>query len=79
MKCPWPLGERVYLSLADGSTLTYDLYQPLNEHEGMYKNKHLQRGIERGGDVPQKLKIVAMNIVFTFCLLCGFYAKMPCP
>lgn len=33
VKCPWPLGERVYLSLADGSTLTYDLYQPLNEHE----------------------------------------------
>lgn len=34
VKCPWPLGERVYLSLSDGSTLTYDLYQPLNEHEG---------------------------------------------
>lgn len=33
VKCPWPLGERVYLSLPDGSTLTYDLYQPLNEHE----------------------------------------------
>lgn len=33
VKCPWPLGERVYLSLADGSTLTYDLYQPINEHE----------------------------------------------
>lgn len=29
VKCPWPLGERVYLSLSDGSTLTYDLYQPL--------------------------------------------------
>uniref|UniRef100_A0A2M3ZDX9 Putative alpha/beta hydrolase n=1 Tax=Anopheles braziliensis TaxID=58242 RepID=A0A2M3ZDX9_9DIPT len=29
VKCPWPLGERVYLSLMDGSTLTYDLYQPL--------------------------------------------------
>lgn len=36
VKCPWPLGERVYLSLSDGSTLTYDLYQPLNEHEGIY-------------------------------------------
>lgn len=33
VKCPWPLGERIYLSLSDGSTLTYDLYQPLNEHE----------------------------------------------
>ncbi|KAG4071919.1 hypothetical protein HA402_006080 [Bradysia odoriphaga] len=33
LNCPWPLGERVYLSLKDGSTLTYDLYQPLNEHE----------------------------------------------
>lgn len=30
VKCPWPLGERVYLSLSDGSTLTYDLYQPMN-------------------------------------------------
>lgn len=29
VKCPWPLGERVYISLNDGSTLTYDLYQPL--------------------------------------------------
>ena len=29
VKCPWPLGERVYLALTDGSTLTYDLYQPL--------------------------------------------------
>lgn len=34
VRCPWPLGERVYLTLADGSTLTFDLYQPLNEHEG---------------------------------------------
>lgn len=34
VKCPWPLGERVFLELADGSTLTFDLYQPLNEHEG---------------------------------------------
>ncbi|XP_055386134.1 abhydrolase domain-containing protein 2 [Condylostylus longicornis] len=33
VKCPWPLGERCYLSLRDGSTLTYDLYQPLIEHE----------------------------------------------
>lgn len=31
VKCPWPLGERVYISLHDGSTLTYDLYQPLNQ------------------------------------------------
>lgn len=34
VKCPWPLGERVYLTLQDDSTLTYDLYQPLSEHEG---------------------------------------------
>ncbi|GAB0097292.1 Abhydrolase domain-containing protein 2 [Sergentomyia squamirostris] len=33
VKCPWPLGERIYLKLADNSTLTYDLYQPLIEHE----------------------------------------------
>ncbi|XP_034128968.1 abhydrolase domain-containing protein 2 isoform X1 [Drosophila guanche] len=38
VRCPWPLGERVYLSLQDGSTLTYDLYQPLNEQEG--KSSH---------------------------------------
>jgi len=31
VKCPWPIGERVYLTLNDNSTLTYDLYQPL-EH-----------------------------------------------
>lgn len=36
VKCPWPLGERVYLSLDDGSTLTYDLYQPLKEFEGEF-------------------------------------------
>ncbi|KAG8226380.1 hypothetical protein J437_LFUL007779 [Ladona fulva] len=30
VKCPWPLGERVYLNLKDGTTLTYDLYQPLD-------------------------------------------------
>ncbi|XP_071441660.1 abhydrolase domain-containing protein 2 [Hetaerina americana] len=30
VKCPWPLGERVYLTLKDGATLTYDLYQPLD-------------------------------------------------
>lgn len=30
VKCPWPLGERVFIVLHDGSTLTYDLYQPLN-------------------------------------------------
>uniref|UniRef100_A0A6M2E0Q7 Putative monoacylglycerol lipase abhd2 n=1 Tax=Xenopsylla cheopis TaxID=163159 RepID=A0A6M2E0Q7_XENCH len=35
VKCPLPLGERVYLSLSDGSTLTYDLYKPLSpdKHE----------------------------------------------
>lgn len=29
VKCPWPIGERVALPLADGSTLTFDIYQPL--------------------------------------------------
>ncbi|KAJ1526855.1 hypothetical protein ONE63_008413 [Megalurothrips usitatus] len=31
LKCPWPIGERCFLHLPDGSTLTYDLYQPLNQ------------------------------------------------
>lgn len=35
VKCPWPSGERIYLALDDNSTLTYDLYQPLNEPNGM--------------------------------------------
>lgn len=34
VKCPWPSGDRIYLSLEDGSTLTYDLYQRLNEPTG---------------------------------------------
>lgn len=34
VKCPWPLGERVYISLPDGSTLTYDLYQPVVSANG---------------------------------------------
>ncbi|XP_018329052.1 abhydrolase domain-containing protein 2 [Agrilus planipennis] len=29
VRCPWPLGERVYLTLRDGTTLTFDMYQPL--------------------------------------------------
>ncbi|XP_011495795.1 PREDICTED: abhydrolase domain-containing protein 2 [Ceratosolen solmsi marchali] len=34
VRCPWPIGERVYIALQDGTTLTYDLYQPLsNGHE----------------------------------------------
>lgn len=40
VKCPWPSGDRIYLTLADNSTLTYDLYQPLNEPKGIL-NKHL--------------------------------------
>lgn len=32
VKCPWPLGERVFIVLHDGSTLTYDLYQPMNQN-----------------------------------------------
>ncbi|XP_058798441.1 abhydrolase domain-containing protein 2 [Phymastichus coffea] len=30
VRCPWPIGERVYISLPDETTLTYDLYQPLS-------------------------------------------------
>lgn len=29
VRCPWPIGERVYTGLPDGTTLTYDLYEPL--------------------------------------------------
>lgn len=39
VRCPWPIGERVNLLLSDGSTLTFDVYQPLDtSHEGMYKS-----------------------------------------
>lgn len=31
VRCPWPIGERNYLSLSDGTTLTYDLYQPIDQ------------------------------------------------
>lgn len=30
VRCPWPIGERVFLNLQDGTTLTYDLYQPMD-------------------------------------------------
>ncbi|XP_034941848.1 abhydrolase domain-containing protein 2 [Chelonus insularis] len=30
VRCPWPIGDRIYMSLTDGTTLTYDLYQPLS-------------------------------------------------
>lgn len=30
LHCRWPIGERVYLQLQDGTTLTYDVYQPLD-------------------------------------------------
>ncbi|XP_076630121.1 abhydrolase domain-containing protein 2 [Colletes latitarsis] len=34
VRCPWPIGERVYIGLPDSTTLTYDLYQPLsNDYE----------------------------------------------
>ncbi|KAK9295294.1 hypothetical protein QLX08_010334 [Tetragonisca angustula] len=34
VRCPWPIGERVYIALPDETTLTYDLYQPLtNDYE----------------------------------------------
>ncbi|EEB17238.1 alpha/beta hydrolase domain containing protein, putative [Pediculus humanus corporis] len=29
LRCPWPVGKRTFLSLEDGSTLTYDVYEPL--------------------------------------------------
>lgn len=34
VRCPWPIGERVSLLLSDASTLTFDVYQPLDtSHE----------------------------------------------
>lgn len=33
VRCPWPLGERIYLSLSDGSTLTYGKWW-MNMNEG---------------------------------------------
>ncbi|XP_076679596.1 abhydrolase domain-containing protein 2 isoform X1 [Andrena cerasifolii] len=37
VRCPWPIGERVYSGLPDETTLTYDLYQPLtNDYEGPF-------------------------------------------
>lgn len=37
VKCPWPIGERVFLNLSDGTTLTYDVYQPLDTgYQGKY-------------------------------------------
>lgn len=43
VKCPWPISERVYIRLNDGTTLTYDLYEPVNNsYEGKYKyNIHI--------------------------------------
>lgn len=29
VRCPWPIGDRIELKLKDGSTLTYDIYQPI--------------------------------------------------
>nr|CAD7257836.1 unnamed protein product [Timema shepardi] len=35
VRCPWPIGERCELLLRDGTTLTYDVYQSLDQsHEG---------------------------------------------
>nr|CAD7392066.1 unnamed protein product [Timema cristinae] len=34
VRCPWPIGERCELLLRDGTTLTYDVYQSLDQsHE----------------------------------------------
>lgn len=33
VRCPWPLGERCFLTQDDGATLTYDLYQPIEAHD----------------------------------------------
>lgn len=43
MKCPWPIGERVSILTDDGSTLTYDVYQPLDVHTtaGIENQYHL--------------------------------------
>jgi abhydrolase domain-containing protein 2 len=29
VRCPLPIGDRCSVNLADGSTLTYDVYEPL--------------------------------------------------
>lgn len=44
VKCPWPIGERIYLVLPDSTTLTYDVYQPLGTiYEGIHiKMLHFQ-------------------------------------
>lgn len=34
VRCPWPIGERIELKLKDGSTLTYDVYQPVYKASG---------------------------------------------
>ena len=40
VRCPWPIGERVYIRLPDETTLTYDLYEPLtNSHEGLLESR----------------------------------------
>lgn len=36
VKCPLPIGERVEVNLSDGSTLTYDVYQPLGKLKCKY-------------------------------------------
>ncbi|CAH1114503.1 unnamed protein product [Psylliodes chrysocephalus] len=30
VKCPWPIGERVFITVPDGSTVTFDIYQPID-------------------------------------------------
>lgn len=48
VRCPWPIGERVYIGLSDDTTLTYDLYQPLtNGHEGSFISSFLVISLHR--------------------------------
>ncbi|CAG9858994.1 unnamed protein product [Phyllotreta striolata] len=30
VKCPWPTGERVFITVNDGTTVTFDIYQPID-------------------------------------------------
>lgn len=67
VKCPWPSGDRIFLTLDDNSTLTFDLYQPLNEPNGMYKksnylfnvtHKRNWSIVKLWGDVKRRKQIV---------------------
>lgn len=65
VRCPWPIGERVNISLPDETTLTYDLYQPLTHgHEGIsYKY------IKRSGKLP----VLTISLYMHLLILQNFF------